>query len=126
MYNFTQVYLGILLLALLFSSDQLLNGDQLQTLYWDYLAAHQGIWLNYVNAASVLGNVPASRSMMVVSVPLVLWDSPWSPMLFIIMCNIMALVLFDKVVGQMFDEPARLLFLVLFWLSPWFLYQHML
>ena len=64
--------------------------------------------------------------MIVVSVPLVLWDSPWSPMLFIIMCNIMALVLFDKVVGQMFDEPARLLFLVLFWLSSWFLYQHML
>jgi hypothetical protein len=58
--------------------------------------------------------------------PLVLWDSPWSPMLVIIMCNIMALVLFDKVVKQVFDKPTRLLFLVLFWLSPWFLYQHML
>ena len=64
--------------------------------------------------------MPASLSMIVVSVPLVLWDSPWSPMPFIIMCNIMALVLFDKVVEQLFDEPARLLFLVLFWLSPWF------
>ena len=47
-------------------------------------------------------------------------------MLVIIMCNIMALFLFDKVVKQVFDDPARLLFLVLFWLSPWFLYQHML
>jgi len=30
------------------------------------------------------------------------------------------------VVRQVFDEPSRLLFWVLFWLSPWFLYQHML
>jgi 4-amino-4-deoxy-L-arabinose transferase-like glycosyltransferase len=73
-----------------------------------------------------VGNVPGSLSTMVVGVPLVLWDSPWSPMLVIITCNIMALFLFDKVVKQVFDEPARLLFLVLFWLSPWFLYQHML
>jgi len=94
-----------------------LNGDQLQTLYRGYLAAHQAIWLNYGNAASVVGNVPGSLSKMVVGVPLVLWDSPWSPMLVIIICNIMALFLFDKVVKQVFDDPARLLFLVLFWLS---------
>jgi len=128
--KFPQVYASLfiigLLLAVLYSSNQALNGDQLQTLYRGYLAAHQGIWLNYGNAASVVGNVPGSLSTMVVGVPLVLWDSPWSPMLVIIMCNIMALFLFDKVVKQVFDEPARLLFLVLFWLSPWFLYQHML
>jgi hypothetical protein len=128
--KFPQVYVSLfiigLLLAVLYSSNQALNGDQLQTLYRGYLAAHQGIWLNYGNAASVVGNVPGSLSTMVVGVPLVLWDSPWSPMLVIITCNIMALFLFDKVVKQVFDEPARLLFLVLFWLSPWFLYQHML
>ena len=128
--KFSQVYVSLfiigLLLAVLYSSNQALNGDQLQTLYRGYLAAHQGIWLNYGNAASVVGNVPGSLSTMVVGVPLVLWDSPWSPMLVIITCNIMALFLFDKVVKQVFDEPARLLFLVLFWLSPWFLYQHML
>ena len=128
--KFPQVYASLfiigLLLAVLYSSNQALNGDQLQTLYRGYLAAHQGIWLNYGNAASVVGNVPGSLSTLVVGLPLVLWDSPWSPMLVIIMCNIMALFLFDKVVKQVFDEPARLLFLVLFWLSPWFLYQHML
>jgi hypothetical protein len=128
--KFSQVYVGLfvtgLLLAFLYASNQALNGDQLQTLYRGYLAAHQGSWLNYGNAASVVGNVPGSLSTLVVGVPLVLWDSPWSPMLVIIVCNISALVLFDKVVKQVFDEPARLLFLVLFWLSPWFLYQHML
>ena len=128
--KFSQVYVGLfvvgLLLAFLYSSNQALNGDQLQTLYRGYLAAHQGSWLNYGNAASVVGNVPGSLSTLVVGVPLVLWDSPWSPMLVIILCNIAALVLFDKVLKQVFDEPARLLFLVLFWLSPWFLYQHML
>ena len=128
--KFSQVYIGLflvgLLLALLYSSNQALNGDQLQTLYRGYLAAYQGSWLNYGNAASVVGNVPGSLSTLVVGVPLVLWDSPWAPMLVIIACNIAALVLLDKVIRQVFDEPARLLFLVLFWLSPWFLYQHML
>ncbi len=128
--KFSQVYTGLfvigLLLAFLYSSNQALNGDQLQTLYRGYLAAYQGSWLNFGNAASVVGNVPGSLSTLVVGVPLVLWDSPWSPMLVIIVCNIAALVLFDKVVKQVFDQPARLLFLVLFWLSPWFLYQHML
>ena len=113
-------------MAVLYSSNQLLNGDQLQTLYRGYLAAHQGMWLNYGNAASVVGNVPGSLSTLVVGVPLVLWDSPWAPMMVIIACNIMALVLFDKVIKQVFNEPARLFFLVLFWLSPWFLFQHML
>tara|TARA_B100000767_G_C19770847_1_gene539904 strand:+ start:650 stop:1447 length:798 start_codon:yes stop_codon:yes gene_type:complete len=129
-FYFTQKYMGLfvigLLLALLYASNQVLNNDQLQTLYRGYLAAHQGSWLNYGNAASVVGNVPGSLSTLVVGVPLVLWDSPWSPMLVIIVCNVAALVLFDKVVKQVFDQPARLLFLVLFWLSPWFLYQHML
>ena len=128
--DFTSCYLTVivlgLLLALLYSSNQLLNGDQLQTLYRGYLAAHQGIWVNYGNAASVVGNVPGSLSTLVVGIPLVVWDSPWSPMLVIIACNISALVLFDKVVKQVFDGPARLLFWVLFWLTPWFLYQHML
>ena len=128
--NFSHVYIGLfaigLLLAFIYASNQALNGDQLQTLYRGYLAAHQGSWLNYGNAASVVGNVPGSLSTIVVGVPLVLWDSPWAPMLVIIVCNIAALMLFDKVVKQVFDQPARLLFLVLFWLSPWFLYQHML
>ena len=128
--KFSHVYIGLfaigLLLALLYTSNQALNGDQLQTLYRGNLAAYQGSWLNYGNATSVVGNVPGSLSTIVVGVPLVLWDSPWSPMLVIIVCNMAALVLFDKVVKQVFDQPARLLFLVLFWLSPWFLYQHML
>jgi Zn-dependent protease with chaperone function len=115
--NYILFYLTIfclgLLLALLYSSNQLLNGDQLQTLYRGYLAAHQGIWLNYGNAASVVGNVPGSLSTLAVGVPLVLLDSLWSPMLVIMMCNIVALFLFDKIVKQVFSEPARLLFLVL-------------
>jgi len=76
-----------LLLALLYASKQALSGDQLQTLYGGYLAAHQGNLLNYGNAASVVGNVPGSLSTLVVGVPLVVWDSPWSPMLVIVACK---------------------------------------
>ena len=78
--KFSQVYVGLfvtgLLLAFLYASNQALNGDQLQTLYRGYLAAHQGSWLNYGNAASVVGNVPGSLSTLVVGVPLVLCNPP--------------------------------------------------
>lgn len=120
------LFLAGLALAFLYSSNQALNGDQLQTLFRGYMAAHQNNWLNYGNAASVVGNVPGSLSTLLVGVPLVIWDSPWAPMLVIIALNVVALFLFDRVIRQTFTNPERLLFLILFWLSPWFLYQHML
>ena len=59
--KFPQVYASLfiigLLLAVLYSSNQALNGDQLQTLYRGYLITHQSNWLNYGNAASAVGNV---------------------------------------------------------------------
>ena len=79
-----------LLLALLYASNQVLNNDQLQTLYRGYLAAHQGSWLNYGNAAStasIVGNVPGSLSTLMVGVPLMIWDSQWALMLAIITFN---------------------------------------
>ncbi len=120
-----------LLLSWLFSVNQLLTGDQTQMLYKGYLGAYEGIWLSYGNAASAVGNVPGSLSAWLIGGPLLLWDSPYAPMVLLLAMRLVGFLLFDAVIRQVFVDPvskdnARLLFLVLCWLNPWFQYESLL
>lgn len=127
-------YLGLgggLLLSWLFSVNQLLTGDQTQMLYKGYLGAYEGVWLSYGNAASAVGNVPGSLSAWLIGGPLLLWDSPYAPMVLLLVMRLVGFLLFDAVIRQVFVDPvskgnARLLFLVLCWLNPWFQYESLL
>ncbi len=120
-----------LLLSWLFTVNQLLTGDQTQMLYKGYLGAYEGVWLSYGNAASAVGNVPGSLSAWLIGGPLLLWDSPYAPMVLLLAMRLVGFLLFDAVIRQVFVDPvskgnARLLFLVLCWLNPWFQYESLL
>nr|WP_228023672.1 3-deoxy-D-manno-octulosonic acid transferase [Aeromonas veronii] len=115
-----------LLLSWLFSDHQLLTGDQTQMLYKGYLGAYKGVWLSYGNAASAVGNVPGSLSAWLIGGPLLLWDSPYAPMVLLLAMRLVGFLLFDAVIRQVFDDRVRLLFLVLCWLNPWFQYESLL
>lgn len=115
-----------LLLSWLFSDHQLLTGDQTQMLYKGYLGAYEGVWLSYGNAASAVGNVPGSLSAWLIGGPLLLWDSPYAPMVLLLAMRMVGFLLFDAVIRQVFDDRVRLLFLVLCWLNPWFQYESLL
>lgn len=115
-----------LLLSWLFSVNQLLTGDQTQMLYKGYLGAYEGVWLSYGNAASAVGNVPGSLSAWLIGGPLLLWDSPYAPMVLLLAMRLVGFLLFDAVIRQVFDDRVRLLFLVLCWLNPWFQYESLL
>ncbi len=120
-----------LLLSWLFTVNQLLTGDQTQMLYKGYLGAYEGVWLSYGNAASAVGNVPGSLSAWLIGGPLLLWDSPYAPMVLLLVMRLVGFLLFDAVIRQVFVDPvskgnARLLFLVLCWLNPWFQYESLL
>ncbi len=122
-------YLGLgggLLLSWLFSVNQLLTGDQTQMLYKGYLGAYEGVWLSYGNAASAVGNVPGSLSAWLIGGPLLLWDSPYAPMVLLLAMRLVGFLLFDAVIRRVFDDRVRLLFLVLCWLNPWFQYESLL
>ncbi|MGL4715658.1 MAG: 3-deoxy-D-manno-octulosonic acid transferase, partial [Aeromonas sp.] len=95
-------------------------------LYKGYLGAYEGVWLSYGNAASAVGNVPGSLSAWLIGGPLLLWDSPYAPMLLLLAMRLVGFLLFDAVIRQVFDDRARLLFLVLCWLNPWFQYESLL
>lgn len=115
-----------LLLSWLFSDHQLLTGDQTQMLYKGYLGAYEGVWLSYGNAASAVGNVPGSLSAWLIGGPLLLWDSPYAPMVLLLAMRLVGFLLFDAMIRQVFDDRVRLLFLVLCWLNPWFQYESLL
>ncbi len=119
------IFVG-LLLSWLFSDHQLLTGDQTQMLYKGYLGAYEGVWLSYGNAASAVGNVPGSLSAWLIGGPLLLWDSPYAPMVLLLAMRLVGFLLFDAVIRQVFDDRVRLLFLVLCWLNPWFQYESLL
>nr|WP_254203541.1 3-deoxy-D-manno-octulosonic acid transferase [Aeromonas sp. FDAARGOS 1407] len=113
-------------MSLVFFQFQILTGDQTQMLYKGYLGAYEGVWLSYGNAASAVGNVPGSLSAWLIGGPLLLWDSPYAPVLLLLAMRLVGFLLFDAVIRQVFGDRVRLLFLVLCWLNPWFQYESLL
>ncbi|GDY27276.1 hypothetical protein AHAT_31660 [Agarivorans sp. Toyoura001] len=128
--HFTSIFWLIVTLAtalsVIYASHQILNGDQDQMLIKGYLGAYQDNWLSYGNAASVVGNVPGSLSTYIVGLPLLIWDSPWAPMLLLIALRLASFFLFDAVIKQVFSPVVRLAFLVLYLLNPWFLFDSLM
>lgn len=125
LFYFGVMFIG-LLISILYSNLQKLTGDQTQMLYKGYLGAYEGVWLSYGNAASAVGNVPGSLSAWLIGGPLLLWNSPYAPMVLLLAMRLVGFLLFDAVIRQVFDDRVRLLFLVLCWLNPWFQYESLL
>jgi hypothetical protein len=128
--NFRNIQILLLLvglgLSLFYASHQILTGDQTQMLYKGYMAAYKNIWINYGNEASAVGNVPGSMLTYVVALPVMLFDSPWSPMLFLIFLHLASYILFDNIIKDIFKTDLRLVFLVIYWLNPWFVFENIL
>ena len=119
------LFIGIVL-SFIYAQHQWVMADQLQMLEKGYLGARAGIWLSYGNVASAMGNVPGSLSAWLIGLPLLLWDSPYSPMLLLLALRLLAFLLLDRMVRELFSPTVRLAFMLLFWLSPWFLYDSLL
>lgn len=125
----TKFYLVLFLgvgVSVIFFLSQIIAGDQTQMLHKGYLGAYEGVWLSYGNAASAVGNVPGSLSAWLIGGPLLLWDSPYAPVVLLLAMRLVGFLLFDAVIRQVFGDRARLLFLVLCWLNPWFQYESLL
>lgn len=128
--NFKTIYTSLFLIGLFFSfwyaSHQILTGDQTQMLYKGYTGFLQNSWISYGNAASAVGNVPGSLSSLVVGLPLFVYNSPWAPMSFLIALHVVSFLLLDSIVKDVFSTKVRLVFVVLYWINPWFLFENIL
>jgi len=128
--NFIFLQVSLLLIGLLLSwfyaTHQILTGDQTQMIYKGYMAAYKDIWIDYGNAASTVGNVPGSMMTYVVALPLMIFDSPMSPMIVIFFLHLCAYFLLDNVIKDIFTTEIRVAFLILYWLNPWLLFEDIL
>lgn len=115
-----------LALSLFYAQHQILTGDQLQMIEKGYRGAYTGVWSSFGNAASVVGNVPGSMISLVVGLPVMLVDSPWSPMLLLILLHLFSYFLLDNILKNIFKTDIRLVFLVIYWLNPWFVFENIL
>ncbi len=122
-------WLGVLAaiaFSVIYAKHQILTGDQTQILLKGYLAAYQNQWEAFGNGASAVGNVPGSLTTVVMGLPLMLWDNAWAPMLFSIFLRISSFFMLDAVIKKVVDQPTRILFMTLYILSPWFLYDSLM
>ena len=128
--NFQRIYFFLFSLGLFLSywyaTHQIVDGDITQMLDKGYHGFYTGEWSSYGNAASVVGNVPGSLLAFVVGLPLFVVDSPWAPMGFLIFLHAASFFLLDNVVKNIFNSQIRLVFLVIYWLNPWFLFENIL
>jgi hypothetical protein len=128
--NFKQIQLCLLFvgfaLSFFYAQHQILTGDQTQMLYKGYMGVYHDSWSSFGNAASVVGNVPGSMISFAVGVPIMLYDSPWSPMVVLIFLHLFSYLLLDSVLKDIFKSDLRLVFLVMYWLNPWFLFENIL
>jgi len=115
-----------LALSYWYAMHQIVDGDITQMLDKGYHGFFTGEWSSYGNAASVVGNVPGSLLALVVGLPLFIVDSPWAPMSFLILLKAGSFFLLDNVIKHSFDNTIRLVFLVIYWLNPWFLFENIL
>lgn len=125
------LWLGVVLglvLGFWYQVNQIIDGDQLQMVHRGYQAAYLGLWPSTGNTASVVGNVPGFLSTALVAGPLMLWDSPYSPIILLLALRLVGYLLIDAVVREVFDGSmaARLLLLIMLWLNPWLQHDSLL
>lgn len=112
---------GLLLLALMVGRSQV-GGDQLNLLARGWLLAARGRMVWFGNPMSTGGKAPGGVTSLLVGLPLMLWRHHRAATAAVALCHLLAFLLLDRTLARILSAQERLLFVVLYWLSPWQLY----
>lgn len=97
-----------------------IDGDILQMLNAGQHYLQTGEFLAYGNSTSGgLGKVPGSLTAIVSGLPLKLWNSPYSILLFLTASHLAALVLLFLALRSQMTPHLLLGLLLFYWLNPW-------
>ena len=98
-------------------------GDQLNMLARGWFLIAQGEWVPFGLPTSAGGKAPGGLTALVTGLPLLVWQHHRAPTLLILGLQIVAYVMLDRLVSKITGRGGRLLFAILYWLSPWRLYH---
>jgi len=120
-------YWLVVLLGAFFSILMLVRsqvaGDQLNMLARGWFLITNGEWIPFGLPTSAGGKAPGGLTALVTGLPLMVWQHHRAPTLLILGLHIIAYCLLDRLVARVTGREGRLLFAVLYWLSPWRLYH---
>lgn len=121
------------LIAILFSVvsfylglNQIFTYDQMQMLLKGFHAAFTGEYLPFGNEASTMGNLPGQLSSWLIGFPLSLSMNVYSPLIFMIVVRVVAILIFANALSMLFNRTIVVFGTFLYALSPWLLIQGML
>ena len=98
------------------------GGDQLNLLARGWSLAAEGRLIPYGNPGSGGGAAPGPATSVLVGLPLMVWRDARAPVALVLACHLLAFLLLDRVVRQTLSGRERLLFALVYGLSPARLY----
>lgn len=105
-------------LSLVLLQRSQVGGDQLNLLARGWFLAAEGRLIPYGNPGSGGGAAPGPATSVLVGLPLMVWRDARAPVVLVLACHLLAFLLLDRVVRQTLSGRERLLFALLYGLSP--------
>jgi hypothetical protein len=112
---------GLALMTLMVVRSQV-GGDQLNLLARGWLLAVRGRMIWFGNPLSTGGKAPGGITSLLVGLPLFLWRDHRAATALVALSHVVAFLLLDRTLARIVSPRERLVFAVLYWLSPWQLY----
>ena len=119
--NILLILLGFLLTGL-FCYGHLIDGDVVQIINKAHLFVTKNLVTPYGSASSsgVSGVVPGPFLTLAVGLPMKIWFSPWSALLFLSLLHFLAFLMIQSVIGNFVSHfVGTTVFIIFFWLNPW-------
>lgn len=118
--NILLICLGFLLTAL-FGYGHLIDGDVIQNLAKAHLFVTQNILTPFGNitGSGSTGNVPGGFLTLAAGLPMKLWFSPWSALIFLGGLHFLSLLMFQNVLKGFATPLMQTVLIIFFWLNPW-------
>ncbi len=107
-----------LIFSMLFFVTQMLHFDNGQIFDKVLKVLLEGVWTHHGNAGTGVGFVPGTFLTALATIPMMLWFSPYSAALVIILTHIIAYFLLRNIVKNISVALVPILVLI-FWLNPW-------
>lgn len=109
-------------LSVLLVERSQIGGDQLNLLARGWLFASEGHLIPYGNPGSGGGVAPGATTSLAVGLPLLVWRDVRAPIALILVTHLLAFLLLDRLIERCLGDRGRVLFAVVYGLSPGRLY----
>ncbi len=114
--------LGLLISGAMVSQSQV-AADQLNLLGLGWRLAFEGEWAPHGNPTTTGHFTPGALTAPLVGLPLLVWQHHRAATLLVLTSHLLAYILLDRLLKRLLSPTERLLFAILYWLSPWRLYH---